>query len=310
MSLPLKMWFAVAGRWSGCGVEMLRVFSCQCSWRHRHWCPGRWLPSPRRFGPGQSRCPGGLWGCWSDRGSGSGRCSREMRPPPPGTGAWAGPTGTLVGQELCSRRRTCSAGRRIRSRCGSLCGCCAERGIHPASTHWVLKADQPLLWLDACKSHWYEKEHRLLAQEVKRFINAPLVSLHLCINYHKKNKQMLPDACWCAYFIGKDIFNHTFAGLFWGLLNNNLLHHLSVECKISSHKLKLYVDRHYWANWKNATHFGLSSAAGSDGDRSFPSAPHRLLHHRNWFWFGGSNLLWRSLSNNRTKKDEYNVLFT
>lgn len=46
-------------------------------------------------------------------------------------------------------------------------------------------------------------------------------------NVNRNDDQVLPDACWCAYFIGKDIFNHTVAGLFRGLCNN-LLHHLSV----------------------------------------------------------------------------------
>lgn len=28
-----------------------------------------------------------------------------------------------------------------------------------------------------------------------------------------------PDSCWCAYVIGKDIFNNTLTGLLWGLLH-------------------------------------------------------------------------------------------
>lgn len=42
----------------------------------------------------------------------------------------------------------------------------------------------------------------------------------------------------------------------------------------------------------NRPHFSLSSAAGSDGHRGLPSAPHRLLHHWNWLRVGGSKVLW------------------
>lgn len=165
LSLLMKLWFAVAGRWSGPGVELLRVFSCWCSWWHCRWFPERWLLSPRHFGLEPSHFPGGLWVCWSDQDSGSGRHSRENQPPPGGAGAWAPLRESLVAQGLCSRRQTCLVGRTTRSRCGSLCECCAVHGTHPTSNHWALKVDQLLLWLEACRSHWYKK-HQLLAYTV------------------------------------------------------------------------------------------------------------------------------------------------
>lgn len=38
------------------------------------------------------------------------------------------------------------------------------------------------------------------------------------INLQSRHK-LLPDACWCAYFIGKDIFNDTLAGFLRGFLH-------------------------------------------------------------------------------------------
>lgn len=58
----------------------------------------------------------------------------------------------------------------------------------------------------------------------------------LLANRRKTNNHVLPNPCWCAYFIGKDILDHALTGLFRGVFSNNLLHHLSVQ-----HKTCLFV---------------------------------------------------------------------
>lgn len=116
--------------------------------------------------------------------------------------------------------------------------------------------------------------------------------------------QLLPDAGWCAYFIGKDIFNNALSSLLWSLFNNDFLHHLlKVICELG-HKKTNKPKHNTLTAEQNAADLGLPSAAGPDSDWSFPSAPHRLLHHRNWLWFRCSDLLWTNTGN--IENDKWN----
>lgn len=65
----------------------------------------------------------------------------------------------------------------------------------------------------------------------------------------------------------------------------------STTCQCKTNIFKHFSTTPLSLSQQRVPHLGLSSAAGSNGHRGFPSASHRLLYHRNGFWFRGGNVL-------------------